>query len=96
MKLEWDEEKRIANIAKHDVDFRDAATLFKHPFLHMEDNRRDYGEKRYVAIGQIEGRVMVIAFTIREDKIRIISLRKANKREQEKYKKSILDRLEKN
>lgn len=95
MKFEWDEKKRRANINKHGMDFVDAASIFSSPFLILEDNRQDYGENRFIAFGCVQGRPIVLSFTKREEKIRIISMRKANKREQEKYKKAIIDRLEK-
>lgn len=66
MEFEWDENKRLPNISKHGIDFRDAAKLFKNPYLIMKDGRRDHGEKRYIAFGQVEARLMVLAFTERE------------------------------
>jgi uncharacterized DUF497 family protein len=93
VEFEWDEKKRHANIIKHGVDFVDAASLFSRPFLILEDSRHDYGEKRFVAFGRIENRHIVLTFTKREEKIRIISMRKANKREQEKFNKTIIDRM---
>jgi uncharacterized DUF497 family protein len=93
MEFEWDEKKRRSNIIKHGLDFIDAAYLFTNQFLIMEDNRQDYGEKRLIAFGVIKNRHIVLSFTQRAGKIRIISMRKANKREQEKYQKKITDRL---
>ena len=78
MKIEWDKKKREANLAKHNVDFLDVHELFESPFLCREDRRKDYGEKRGVAIGHVQGRLMVAAYTVRNDVIRIISLRKGN------------------
>lgn len=58
------------------------------------DRRKSYGEPRHIGMGFIQGRVMVMVYTEREGNvIRIISLRKANKREQNKFKKAIQDRL---
>lgn len=94
MKFEWDEEKRLANVVKHGVDFTDACRLFEGPFMIMTDNRRDYGEIRSIAFGHVESRLIVVAFTKRQDIIRIISARKANDREKKRFKEAIADRLE--
>lgn len=60
--------------------------------LIFNDNRKDYGEERFVGMGYIRSRVMVIICTKREPNIiRIISLRKANKREQTKFEKALKD-----
>jgi uncharacterized protein len=91
MELEWDEEKRLSNITKHGIDFIDAAKLFQNPYLIIQDRRKNYGEARFIVLGQIENRTMVVVFTARAKKIRIISMRKANNREQEKYNKAIND-----
>ena len=95
VKFELDEKKRQTNIIKHRIDFADAIELFKGPSLILEDNRQDYGEERYIAFGIINNRHIALSFTERSGRIRIISMRKANKREQEKYKEAIVDRLEK-
>jgi hypothetical protein len=57
----------------------------------FEDTRIDYGEPRFITFGFLEGRMVVIAHTPRKDKTRIISMRKANNREQKTYQ----ERLEK-
>ncbi len=95
MRFEWDDEKRIANVEKHVVDFNDAPELFTGLFLTLEDALQDYGEQRFVAFGRVEKRLMVLAFTKRKGAIRIISMRKANEREQKKIKDAIDDRLAK-
>ncbi|MBI5593335.1 MAG: BrnT family toxin [Deltaproteobacteria bacterium] len=78
MRFEWDDEKRLANVEKHGVDFNDAPKLFTGPFLTLEDARQDYGEQRFIAFGHVDNRLMVIAFTKRNGVVRIISMRKAN------------------
>jgi len=95
MIFEWDDEKRLANIEKHGIDFTDAPNLFTGPFLTLEDARHDYGEQRLIAFGHVDKRLMVMAFTKRKGVIRIISMRKANEREQNKFKDAIADRLAK-
>jgi uncharacterized protein len=94
MKIEWDEKKRESNLAKHNVDFLDVHELFESPFFCREDRRKDYGEQRCVAIGHVQGRLMVAAYTVRNDVVRIISLRKGNSREQKRFETTIHDRLE--
>jgi len=85
MKFEWDEKKRIRNIEKHGLDFNDAHQIFTDEAYVVEDARINYDETRYVLYGPLFGRIVVAAFTVREDVIRIISMRKANKREQASY-----------
>ena len=80
---EWDEAKRRANRAKHRLDFTaievfDWATASTKP-----DNR--YGEPRFVATGYIGSRLHIVVYTERGDRMRIISLRKANPREVRDY-----------
>jgi len=97
VRFEWDEAKRKANIAKHGIDFLDVPEMFGSPMLVGADTRKDYGEPRKIGFGFIRGRLMVVAFTEREpDSIRIISARKANKREEAYYQETITDELGKN
>lgn len=85
MLFEWDEAKRRANLAKHGIDFPEAVeVLHGSPWL-AEDMRRDYGEKRCLAVGSCRGHVLVVAFTLREGVFRIISARRANSRERRLY-----------
>ena len=69
----WDERKRRLNLAKHGVDFRDAAAIFEGLLVTVEDTRVDYGEPRYIALGLLHGVVVSVAYTERRDEIRIIS-----------------------
>ncbi len=86
MKYEWDEVKRQSNIDRHKVDFLDVLPLFVNPeAIRLEDNRRDYGEIRYILLGEIDERLFQIAYTIRGSVIRIISARRGNKRERRIY-----------
>ena len=83
MRFTWDEKKRRSNLKSHGIDFIDAPRVFEGPTFTFEDDRFDYGEARYVAIGVIGKRLHVVVFADRHGVTRIISLRKANKREQE-------------
>jgi len=85
MDFDWDEEKRFNNIEKHGVDFYDAYLMFQTPLIQERDLREDYGESRYIATGEWRDKILVVAFTVREGTIRIISARKANHRERQKY-----------
>jgi len=94
MKFEWDENKNLANICKHDFDFKDAEELFSHSgVLVFHDNRKDYSEIRYIGFGKLKGRIVNMVFTKRNDFIRVISLRKANLREVTLYEKQIKNKL---
>jgi uncharacterized DUF497 family protein len=85
MQYEWDEDKRIANLARHKVDFADAVDFDWDTAFETIDDRSDYDEERWVAIGLIGNKVHVLVYTVRAQKIRLISLRKANKRERNHY-----------
>ncbi len=81
MYFEWDENKRLRNLEKHGVDFVTAYRLWEAPMVVVQDTRFNYGEPRWIGVGRLEGRVMVVAFTKRAETIRLISYRKANQRE---------------
>lgn len=86
MKFEWDVAKNRSNIAKHGLGFERAKTIFEGFCLVREDDRKPYGEYRDIAIGLLEGvAVIVVVYTEREDRIRIISARPANRRERKLY-----------
>lgn len=90
--FEWDDKKSVENLSKHGLAFEDAEIVFSGQCFTFEDARYDYGEQRFITLGQLEGRVVVIAHTPRGRNTRIISMRKANSREQKAYK----ERLEQN
>lgn len=84
--FEWDEQKDALNLAKHGISFDEAATIFEGPIISRLDSRRDYGEKRYISIGSIQGIVVVVVVhTRRRHATRIISARLANKGERRLY-----------
>jgi len=84
MSFEWDHEKSKTNMEKHGVSFEDAPSVFSGFHMVREDTRKNYGEKRFLALGVLgeQKRVVVIAHTHRKGKVRIISMRRANQREQ--------------
>ena len=88
MKFIWDRRKNEANIKKHELDFADACKVFESPMLVGLDEREDYGEERWIGVGLMENRVVVIVFTEpEEDTIRVISFRKATTDERDNYEK---------
>lgn len=89
MEFEWDETKRLANLSKHGIDFIDVPLVFDGEIVTVEDERFSYSEQRLVTFGLLQGRVVAIVHTEREDITRIISARKANKYEQRIYFKQI-------
>jgi uncharacterized DUF497 family protein len=94
MKFEWDQQKNKANIAKHELDFADASRVFRLPLRISLDERQDYGEDRWIGLGMLDGRVVVVVFTEPdEETIRIISLRKALPYERKRYEQYLRDEL---
>jgi uncharacterized protein len=91
MKFEWDETKRKSNIKKHGIDFVDAPMIFAGYTLTIADDRYDYGEERFVTFGILDGRVVAVAHTETGELIRIISIRKATKYEEQEYFSQIPD-----
>ncbi len=90
MKYEWDDEKNRKNIRLRGIDFLDVPAMFQHPMVTFLDERKDYGEDRWVGIGILKTILAVIVFTERgEDTIRIISARKALKHEEDIYRDEI-------
>ncbi len=85
MLYEWDESKRKSNIKKHGIDFAAIQMFDWECAAIFADQRMDYTEPRMVAYGYILGRLIVVVYTNRCDVIRVISMRKANKREVNKY-----------
>ena len=83
LQYEWDEAKCEANIAKHGVDFADVEAFEWDTAVEAQDDRHD--EARWIAIGFVGPRLHVVAYTARGDVIRVISLRKANQREERRY-----------
>lgn len=85
MEIEFDIDKRAATLRERGLDFVDATRVFAGRSITFEDRRRDYGEPRRVTIGEVGERMVVIAWTLRGKRRRILSIRKANEREQALY-----------
>jgi uncharacterized DUF497 family protein len=90
LSFEWDEDKSAANVENHGIDFLDAALIFESPTIEAVDDRADYGEVRYVALGLSGDKVLNVVYTWRDGNvIRIISARRANRHDAEKYYREI-------
>jgi hypothetical protein len=90
LRFEWDPRKAAANRAKHKVSFQEAVTAFRDPLGRITDDPRHLeDEDRYVLLGQSERqRLLAVMFTERGEAIRLISARKATRRERRNYEKS--------
>ena len=89
MLVEWDEGKSRTNLQKHGLSFDDAGQVLAGDTITIPDERYDYGEDRLITLGRLLGRVVVVVHVARGEKTRIISMRKANAREQEIYQKRL-------
>ncbi len=85
MEIVFDPAKRQATLENRGLDMARAAEIFAGATLTIADDRQDYGEPRFVTIGRLDGRMVVSVWTPRGAARRIISLRKANDREQALY-----------
>lgn len=85
MTLDFDPVKRQATLDARGLDMARADDVFAGATLTVTDDRRDYGETRSITIGHLDGRMVVLVWTWRGAVRRIISLRKANDREQALY-----------
>lgn len=87
--FEWDVLKEQSNITKHGLDFRTAARIFLDQFMIEFEDEHDYGESRWNGIGVVDGRVLFVTYTERNERIRIISARGAEPHERRKYHDSL-------
>jgi uncharacterized DUF497 family protein len=92
MRFEWDEAKRLANIKRHGFDFLAVEKVFLSAAFTFLDDRFEYGEKRFLTLGMLDGRVVAVAHTETDEIARIISFRKASKNEENVYYQEISDR----
>ena len=91
MRFEWDDLKRRANIRKHGIDFVGIEAVFAGTTVTVTDDRFHYDEERFVTVGLLGGRAVVVAHTEGDEVIRIISVRKATRNEEISYFKQIAD-----
>ena len=84
--FEWDDDKAAANVRKHGVSFEQAALAFRDLFaVEWLDMREGYGEERIILVGTSQGQILAVVYTEREERIRIISARRATKHEKDIY-----------
>ena len=84
--VRWDDAKAASNFAKHGVSFEVAKAVFNDPFaMEQLDDRMNYSEGRFTIIGMVDNRLLFVAFTLRDEIIRIISARAAEPFEKREY-----------
>lgn len=87
---EWDDAKNRQNIEKHGVSFELAQRIFDGPVFTWIDDRQDYGERREISIGKVDGAIMLtVAHTDRSGVRRFISARRASRRERSRYEEAL-------
>ena len=91
LNFEWDEKKAKTNAVKHGVRFEDAATVFADPLsLTIPDPAHSQAEERFIILGESHtGKLLVVVHTARSDNLRIISARRASRRERKNYEEGI-------
>ena len=85
MRITYDSQKREKTLAERGLDFEDVPAVFEGDHYDEVDDRRDYGEIRWLTVGLLAGRLVMIVWTPRGDARHIISMRKCNDREQRHY-----------
>jgi uncharacterized DUF497 family protein len=85
MRIEFDEAKRNKTLAERDLDFARAAEVFEGAHFTAQDDSQDYAEDRFITVGHLDARLVVMVWTPRDEGRRIISMRKANDREKAFY-----------
>ncbi|MEL6915905.1 MAG: BrnT family toxin [Pseudomonadota bacterium] len=85
MRTTYDPVKRLRTIAERGLDMAEAGAVFDGDHITFADDRRVYGEPRFITVGFLRRRMVLVAWTPREASRRIISMRKANEREQKAY-----------
>ncbi len=87
MDFVWDETKRAEIYRKHGVDLLEAALIFENEVLEKEDTRRDYGEKRMIALGMVDGEIYSVVYTKRDEVYRLITAWKGGQNDREAYER---------
>lgn len=85
MRITFDPEKYAKTLEERCLDFHDAKKVFSGHHFTWTDQRKDYGETRFITVGKLQGRMVILVWRQDEGSRRIISMRKANDREQAKY-----------
>jgi uncharacterized protein len=87
MKISHDPAKREKTLKERSLDFAETPSVFGGPIYTVRDDRQDYGEVRWITVGLLRGRMVLVVWTLRGTDRHIISFRKANQREKAKYQK---------
>jgi uncharacterized protein len=85
----WDEAKRAKTLAERGLDFADAEKVFAGKHFDRADDRRDYGEPRFITIGHLNDRFVVVTWTLRDGDRRIISMRYGHGQEEERFRQHL-------
>jgi uncharacterized protein len=89
MEITFDPVKRGATLERRQLDFNDALLVFAGRNITVADERFDYSETRFQTVGYLRGRMVMVVWTPRGDARHIISMRKCNEREQERYRQRL-------
>jgi uncharacterized DUF497 family protein len=89
MRITFDPAKRVKTLAERGLDFADAAQIFTGLHATLEDTRRDYGERRLISAGLLQGRLVVLVWTPRGAARRIISMRHAHAEEETRWRQCL-------
>ena len=90
MRYSFDPAKRASNLKKHGLDLADAPKVIESDqTVTFEDRRFDYGEERFVTLGPLDGRLVVVVTAETADDVRVISMRKADRHEQAIYRENL-------
>lgn len=89
MAIVYDPAKRARTLAERGLDFADADKVFASLLIENPDDRFDYGEERFITVGLLAERMVVVVWTLRGEDRHVISMRKANEREQRRYGKQM-------
>lgn len=87
MGFQWDSEKAAQNYEKHGISFEDAVGIFARPHFTQRSDRK--GERRWIAVGRLEGRLITVVYTRRAGDIRVISARRSRSDERRQYSKNV-------
>jgi hypothetical protein len=89
VRITFDPAKRARTLAERGLDFTDAAEVFSGLTFEIEDTRRNYGERRIMCFGKLEGRMVVVGYVRRGNARHVFSMRKANDREIKAYQQRL-------
>ena len=89
IKITFDPAKREVTLRERGIDFLDAARVFDRRTYTIEDRRKDYGERRYQTVGFLDGRMVMVVWTPRDEAVHVMSMRKCNEREQKAHRQRL-------